>query len=112
MRVPLPATSDGPRGFVPVEDVAKVEVVIGPNQISREDGKRRVVVTANVRGRDLGSFIEELRKKVDADVEIPPGYWISYGGTFEQLISRSEEHTSETPVTNAHLVCRLLLEKK
>src|SRR3546814_8951454 len=70
--------------------VAKVEVVIGPNQISREDGKRRVVVTANVRGRDLGSFIEELRKKVDADVEIPPGYWISYGGTFEQLISAAK----------------------
>src|SRR3546814_7005334 len=90
LRVPLPATSDGPRGFVPVEDVAKVEVVIGPNQISREDGKRRVVVTANVRGRDLGSFIEELRKKVDADVEIPPGYWISYGGTFEQLISAAK----------------------
>src|SRR3546814_9226681 len=63
---------------------------IGPNQISREDGKRRVVVTANVRGRDLGSFIEELRKKVDADVEIPPGYWISYGGTFEQLISAAK----------------------
>src|SRR3546814_19589911 len=65
LRVPLPATSDGPRGFVPVEDVAKVEVVIGPNQISRQDGKRRVVVTANVRGRALGSFIEELRKKAD-----------------------------------------------
>src|SRR3546814_9059108 len=93
MRVPLPATSDGPRGFVPVEDVGKVEVVIGPNQISGADGKRRVVVTANVRGRDLGSFIEELRMMVDADVEFPPGYWLSYGGTSETPI-RPEAHTS------------------
>src|SRR3546814_4733675 len=70
--------------------VAKVEVVIGPNQVSRENGKRRVVVTANVRGRDLGSFVEELREKVGAEVEIPSGYWVSYGGTFEQLISAAK----------------------
>jgi cobalt-zinc-cadmium resistance protein CzcA len=87
LRVPLPATADGVRGFVPLQDVAKVETVIGPNQISREDGKRRVVVTANVRGRDLGSFITEVQQKVGAEVEIPTGYWVSYGGTFEQLIS-------------------------
>jgi cobalt-zinc-cadmium resistance protein CzcA len=73
-----------------LEDVARVEVVTGPNQISREDGKRRVVVTANVRGRDLGSFVTELREKVDAEVELPAGYWVSYGGTFEQLISAAE----------------------
>jgi len=102
LRIPLPATGFSPdvtlggapdaglRGFVPLADVAKVEVVIGPNQISREDGKRRVVVTANVRGRDLGSFINELRTKVDAEVEVPTGYWISYGGTFEQLISAAK----------------------
>ncbi len=90
LRIPLPAGGTGPRGFVPLEDVAKVEVVTGPNQISREDGKRRVVVTANVRGRDLGSFVTELREKVDAEVELPAGYWVSYGGTFEQLISAAE----------------------
>ena len=90
MRIPLPGPDSEMRGFVPLADVAKVEVVIGPNQISREDGKRRVVVTANVRGRDLGSFIEELRTKVDAEVEVPSGYWISYGGTFEQLISAAK----------------------
>ncbi|WP_158213891.1 efflux RND transporter permease subunit [Sphingopyxis bauzanensis] len=84
------APGAGLRGFVPLADVAKVEVVIGPNQISREDGKRRVVVTANVRDRDLGSFIEELRAKVDAEVEVPSGYWIAYGGTFEQLISAAQ----------------------
>jgi len=90
LRIPLAGNGADPRGFVPLADVAKVEVVIGPNQISREDGKRRVVVTANVRGRDLGSFIEELREKVGAEVEVPPGYWVSYGGTFEQLISAAE----------------------
>ncbi|WP_422635183.1 efflux RND transporter permease subunit [Sphingobium sp.] len=90
LRIPLGEGGTGPRGFVPVQDVAKVEVVIGPNQISREDGKRRVVVTANVRGRDLGSFVEELQRKVDAEVTVPTGYWISYGGTFEQLISATK----------------------
>ncbi|PTT10703.1 efflux RND transporter permease subunit [Caulobacter sp. HMWF025] len=90
LRVPLPSASDGSRGFVPLQDVAKVETVIGPNQISREDGKRRVVVTANVRGRDLGSFVAEVQHKVGAEVEIPTGYWISYGGTFEQLISAAK----------------------
>jgi len=90
LRVPLPAASDGSRGFVPLQDVAKVETVIGPNQISREDGKRRVVVTANVRGRDLGSFVTEVQQKVGAEVEIPTGYWVSYGGTFEQLISAAK----------------------
>ena len=87
LRIPLRTDGAEPRGFVPLADVAKIEVVIGPNQVSREDGKRRVVVTANVRGRDLGSFVEELRGKVEAEVEIPAGYWVSYGGTFEQLIS-------------------------
>ena len=90
LRVPLPAAPDGSRGFVPLQDVAKVETVIGPNQISREDGKRRVVITANVRSRDLGSFITEVQQKVGAEVEIPTGYWVSYGGTFEQLISAAK----------------------
>jgi heavy metal efflux system protein len=90
LRIPLAGNGVDPRGFVPLADVARVEVVIGPNQISREDGKRRVVVTANVRGRDLGSFIEEVREKVGAEVEVPSGYWVSYGGTFEQLISAAQ----------------------
>ncbi len=90
LRIPLPAGGEGPRGFVPLADVAKIEVEIGPNQISRENGKRRVVVTANVRGRDLGSFIEEVQQKVGAEVEVPTGYWVTYGGTFEQLISAAK----------------------
>nr|MBW0150195.1 CusA/CzcA family heavy metal efflux RND transporter [Phenylobacterium sp.] len=90
LRIPLPTAGEGPRGFVPLQDVAKIEVEIGPNQISRENGKRRVVVTANVRGRDLGSFITEVQQKVGAEVELPSGYWVSYGGTFEQLISAAK----------------------
>ena len=62
---------------------------VGPNQISRENGKRRAVITANVRGRDLGSFIDELRETVDAEVTVPEGYYVVYGGTFEQLQSAS-----------------------
>lgn len=87
LRIPLPDRSEGVRGFVPLADVAKIELTIGPNQISREDGKRRVVVTANVRGRDLGSFIDDLRTRLATDVPLPSGYWIGYGGTFEQLMS-------------------------
>ena len=90
LRVPLPATAEGPRGFVPLADVARIEVEIGPNQISRENGKRRVVVTANVRGRDLGSFIGDVQQKVGSEVDLPSGYWVSYGGTFEQLISAAK----------------------
>jgi cobalt-zinc-cadmium resistance protein CzcA len=75
--------------FVPLGEIATLEIALGPNQISRENGKRRVVVTANVRGRDLGGFVQDLRAQVSDSVELPEGYWIEYGGTFEQLISAS-----------------------
>lgn len=88
--VPLPSLPDAqsraPR-FVPLSEVADFTVAPGPNQISRENGKRRVVVTTNVRGRDLGSFVSDLQRAVSNQVTLPPGYWISYGGTFEQLTS-------------------------
>lgn len=87
LRIPLPGAADGVRGFVPLQEVASINLVVGPNQISREDGKRRVVVTANVRGRDLGSFVTEAQKRVNAEIKLPAGYWVDYGGTFEQLIS-------------------------
>jgi len=96
LRIPVPG-SGGP-AFVPLEEIATVAVEKGPNQISREDGKRRVVVTANVRGRDLGSFIAEVQEKVGTEVEVPAGYWISYGGTFEQLISAAKRLQLVVPV--------------
>lgn len=86
------------RSFVPLGQLAKVEIAPGPNQISRENGKRRVVITSNVRGRDLGSFVEELRTKVGQEVQLPEGYWIEYGGTFEQLISASKRLSIVVPV--------------
>ena len=84
---------------VPLREVAKIETTLGPNQVNREDGKRRVVVTANVRGRDLGGFVGELRETIDAQVELPTGYWVDYGGTFEQLISASQRLSIVVPVT-------------
>ncbi len=99
LRIPLPGAEDGVRGFVPLQEVAKVSLLVGPNQISRENGKRRAVVTANVRGRDLGSFVGELRDRIDREVEFPPGYWVGYGGTFEQLISGAQRLALVVPAT-------------
>ena len=96
--VPLPETHDGPE-HVPLGELAKIEVSIGPNQISRENGKRRAVVTANVRGRDLGSFVAEAQERIAASVELPPGYWLDYGGTFEQLESASRRLAVAVPLT-------------
>ena len=91
--IPMPVTAGNdphPFGYVPLSEVASIEIALGPNQISRENGKRRVVVTANVRGRDLGSFVVELQEAVRNKVALPAGYWVEYGGTFEQLISASK----------------------
>ena len=86
---------------VPLREVAKIETTLGPNQINRENGKRRVVITANVRGRDLGGFVAELQQRLGNEVEVPAGYWIDYGGTFEQLISATQRLSIVVPVTLA-----------
>ncbi|MDC7677200.1 efflux RND transporter permease subunit [Asticcacaulis machinosus] len=99
LRIPLRDGDGRTTGFVPLQDVARIEVETGPNQISRENGKRRVVVSANVRGRDLGSFVTEVQQKVGAEVEVPAGYWITYGGTFEQLISAAQRLQWVVPMT-------------
>lgn len=85
--------------YVTLSEVANVEVVPGPNQVSRENGKRRAVVTANVRGRDLGSFVEEAEALVAEKVQVPPGYWLTWGGQFEQLISATERLRIVIPLT-------------
>ncbi len=84
---------------IPLQEVADIEVTIGPNQISRENGKRRLVVTANVRGRDLGSFVADVQSAIARDLQLPAGYWLSYGGTFEQLISASQRLSIVVPLT-------------
>lgn len=85
--------------YIPLEEVATLDISPGPAQISRENGKRRVVVTANVRGRDLGSFVTEVKARINKDVDIPPGYWLNYGGTFEQLESASQRLALVVPIT-------------
>ena len=92
------APGTGVVGYVMLGEVANLEVVQGPNQVSRENGKRRIVVTANVRGRDLGSFVEEAEALIAEKVQSPPGYWITWGGQFEQLISAAQRLQIVIPV--------------
>ncbi|WP_368491606.1 CusA/CzcA family heavy metal efflux RND transporter [Pseudomonas sp. Hg5Tf] len=98
--VPVPAgtAGNGQIGFITLADVASLQLVQGPNQISREDGKRLVVVSANVRGRDIGSFVEEAGERLDSQVSIPAGYWIRWGGQFEQLQSAAQRLQVVVPV--------------
>jgi cobalt-zinc-cadmium resistance protein CzcA len=103
-RLPIPlsdsarAAAKGGPAYVPLSEVAHADISVGPNQISREDGKRRLVVMANVRGRDLGTFVEDVQQAVQTEVEIPAGYWVTYGGTFEQLISATRRLQIVVPV--------------
>jgi len=98
--IPVPAgtAGNGQIGFITLADVASLQLVQGPNQISREDGKRLVVVSANVRGRDIGSFVEEAGERIDSQVSIPAGYWIRWGGQFEQLQSAAQRLQVVVPV--------------
>lgn len=89
IRLPTEHASTSKANYIRLIDVADVSMDTSPNQISREEGKRRVVVTANVRGRDIGSFVNEAQKAMLKEVTIPAGYWITWGGTFEQLQSAS-----------------------
>jgi cobalt-zinc-cadmium resistance protein CzcA len=77
------STPDG--GHVPLEQLANVQFKVGPNQIQREDAKRRIIVGFNVRGRDIESVLGEVQDKIDALVDFPPGYYADYGGQFENL---------------------------
>lgn len=86
-------------GYVPLGELADFNLLTGYNQVYRENGKRRVVVTANVRGRDLGSFVNEVRQAVEERVDVPPGYWVEYGGTFEKLQSAIDRLSIVVPVT-------------
>jgi cobalt-zinc-cadmium resistance protein CzcA len=97
--IPLPADRAETVRTVPLREVARIAVEEGPNQINRENGKRRVVVTANVRGRDLGSFVADVQQRIGAEVDVPPGYWVEYGGTFEQLISATQRLSIVVPLT-------------
>lgn len=104
--VPLPSVD---HGYVPLGELAALKLAPGPNQISRENGKRRLVVSSNVRSRDLASFVAEARGKIEQQVKLPPGYWLDYGGTFEQLQSATQRLTLLVPVTLAMIFGLLML---
>ncbi|AGP76576.1 RND efflux system protein [Alteromonas mediterranea 615] len=84
---------------VPISELATLAFKEVPSQISRENGKRSIVVTANVRDRDIGTFVEEAQVRINDEVDLPAGYWLDYGGTFEQLESASQRLTIVVPVT-------------
>ncbi|MGE1093845.1 CusA/CzcA family heavy metal efflux RND transporter [Pseudomonas zeae] len=98
--IPVPALSGAANqiGFIALQDVASLDLVLGPNQVSRENGKRLVIVSANVRGRDIGSFVSEAGEVIERDVQVPAGYWTSWGGQFEQLQSAAKRLQIVVPV--------------
>ncbi|UUT10801.1 CusA/CzcA family heavy metal efflux RND transporter [Pseudomonas zeae] len=98
--IPVPALSGAANqiGFIALQDVASLDLVLGPNQVSRENGKRLVIVSANVRGRDIGSFVSEAGELIERDVQVPAGYWTSWGGQFEQLQSAAKRLQIVVPV--------------
>lgn len=93
--------------YTPLSSVAEIQIAPGPNQISRENGKRRIVVSANVRNRDLGSFVSDAQRQIAEKVKLPAGYWIGWGGQFEQLVSATKRLTIVVPI--ALLLIFLLL---
>ena len=96
--IPVPGNASGELGFIALSQVASLDLVLGPNQISRENGKRLVIVSANVRGRDIGSFVDEAEAAIIAQVNVPAGYWTTWGGQFEQLKEASERLRIVVPV--------------
>ncbi len=96
--IPVPGNASGQLGFIALSQVASLDLVLGPSQISRENGKRLVIVSANVRGRDIGSFVEEAEAAILAQVKVPAGYWTTWGGQFEQLKEASERLRIVVPV--------------
>ena len=96
--IPVPGNAAGQLGFIALSQVASLDLVLGPNQISRENGKRLVIVSANVRGRDIGSFVDEAETAIIEKVKVPAGYWTTWGGQFEQLKEASERLRIVVPV--------------
>jgi cobalt-zinc-cadmium resistance protein CzcA len=87
-----------PLRYLPLSAVAEVTLTEGPNQISRENGKRRIVVQANVRGRDLGTFVDEAAERIATEVKLPPGSWITWGGQYENLVQAKRRLAVVVPI--------------
>ncbi|BFM18023.1 CusA/CzcA family heavy metal efflux RND transporter [Maricurvus nonylphenolicus] len=97
--IALPVDANPDLSYVPLGEIADIVETEGPNQINRQDGKRNIVVTANVENRDLGSFIIDTQQMMREQLDLPDGYWIEYGGTFEQLQSASQRLSIVVPLT-------------
>lgn len=97
--VALTDSDDPDLSYVPLQEIADIKTYIGPNQINRESGKRLVLVSTNVVDRDLGSFITDIQSTINQQLNIPAGYWVEYGGTFEQLQSATKRLSIVVPVT-------------
>lgn len=95
--------------YVPLGELVSFEKGTSYNQVYRENGKRRIVVTANVRGTDLGSFVSKVRAAIDEQVELPTGYWIEYGGTYQQLQSASQRLSIVVPLTLVLIIALLVM---
>ena len=100
-RIPIALSRDkSPElSYVPLGEVATVSEIEGPNQVNRQNGKRNIVATANVEGQDLGSFIKATQQIMNEQLKLPSGYWLEYGGTFEQLESASKRLSIVVPIT-------------
>jgi cobalt-zinc-cadmium resistance protein CzcA len=114
LRIPLPHRENGTKPartaalqpvaaadrppYIPLGEVARFEIAEGPNQISRENGKRRIVVQANIRGRDLGSFVADAQQQIAAQVPLPPGSWLEWGGQFENLVAARQRLSLVVPL--------------
>jgi cobalt-zinc-cadmium resistance protein CzcA len=114
LRIPLPHQENGSKPkrsaallpvaaadrppYIPLGEVARFEIAEGPNQISRENGKRRIVVQANIRGRDLGSFVADAQQQIAAQVPLPPGSWLDWGGQFENLVAARQRLSLVVPL--------------
>ena len=96
--IALPRTGNAAPSFIPLGEIASLDVSPGPNQVSRENGKRRIVVSANVRGRDLGSFVAEAQTAIQ-QVALPAGYWVEWGGQFENLQSAANRLKIVVPLS-------------
>ena len=106
--VALPQDGSGRAVTIPLRQIATFDFGEGPNQISRENSKRRVVVTANVRGRDIGSLVEEAQARLAEEVALPPGYWLAWGGQFENLVAARQRLMIVVPLCFASIFLLLL----
>jgi heavy metal efflux system protein len=107
--VSLPATRPGAlTATVPLRQLASFHLMEGPNQIGRENGKRRVVVTADVRGRDMGSVVDEAQSNIAQQVTLPPGYWVAWGGQFQNFIAARQRLLIVVPMCFALILILLV----